>query len=296
MAVGPSHDVWFCDTIGHSIDSISPHGDVTAYPGLPGHEPAMGIVGGPDGNIWYGARGGGVVRMTPSGSSTFFSIAMGIRIIAMTVGSDENIWAIGYNLSGACGCLVKITTSGRITIYPPQNGSDQLLSIATGSDGNVWYVAADLNGSTIERATPGGVFASFKTSARAYRIAAAKDGDMYASLPGSGPNADGGVLLRITPAGRINQIPGTADMIDGMSDVTEGPDGNIWGNAYCSTAAQCLVKFDVASRRYSETKIPCAPAYVDSMLIETGSDRNVWLQPAHGTCSSDAILEYVTGL
>src|SRR5579863_6190079 len=133
MAVGPSHDVWFCDTIGHSIDSISPHGDVTAYPGLPGHEPAMGIVGGPDGNIWYGARGGGVVRMTPSGSSTFFSIAMGIRIIAMTVGSDENIWAIGYNLSGACGCLVKITTSGRITIYPPQNGSDQLLSIATRS-------------------------------------------------------------------------------------------------------------------------------------------------------------------
>jgi virginiamycin B lyase len=306
MASGPSGDVWFCDDHFKTIDSISPAGVVTVYPGMANHEPGGGLVAAPDGNIWYGARGGGIVRMTPGGSLTFFRFPRLhpndfsrydlVLVRAMTVGSDGNIWSIDYNIAGTCGCLTSISMTGHVTLYPSPDGPQDFFGIATGSDGNIWYTAGS---STIERVTPGGVFTRFITPTGLYKIALAKDGDLYASGSNFKPNSTLGVLARITPSGQISFVPDIPGFPNGLTALTEGPDGNVWGNGDCSNngPAQCLVKYDVVAKTFSLLVMPDCFADDTFGTLITGPDRNIWLQPGPQVCRpNNMIVEYLTGL
>jgi virginiamycin B lyase len=292
LAAGPSGDVWFCDTRGKAIDSMSSTGVVTSYPGLQNHEPCCGLAVGPDGNIWYGANGGGLVRMTPLGSLTFFRMPKGEYALYITAGPDGNIWTAGYNVGIGSYHLSKITMTGEVTLYPPQPGNAGIKAIIAGPDGNIWYNDFESpGGSIIGRVTPDGVFTQFKTPRIGEdRLVPAKDGNLY-----SATGVDF-VLAKITTRGRISYIKGTQNMVDGPYNLTEGPDGNVWGNIECFQSYECLFRYDVVSGSFFMTKIPRPALAIANTLLIAGPDGNIWIQPYHCHCGPNMIFEYLTGL
>ncbi|MBN2574131.1 MAG: hypothetical protein JXP73_06165 [Deltaproteobacteria bacterium] len=130
---------------------IAPDGQTTQHEACPGGtskctrdhccEVPDPLVIGSDGNLWF--RWGdavpyreyvtGIVRMSPSGSPSYFRFGSSDR---MTLGPDGNIWSsFGPSIS-------RITPSGDSTYFRLPDGVIAQ-QIATGPDGNPWLALKD---------------------------------------------------------------------------------------------------------------------------------------------------------
>ena len=123
--------------------SLSPStpGNITEYnvPGI-----GLGLVAGPDGNIWFteasipSGRSLGSVRR-PARSS-LLRIAGGGPRRSITVGPDQNLW-----FTDDTGKIGTITIpAGAITEYAVPNASPTVITSAP--DGNLWFTAAGTSG------------------------------------------------------------------------------------------------------------------------------------------------------
>ena len=106
---------------------------------------SVGIVRGPDGNIWFDAVTGDgkgyISTATTSGVVTNYQFSMTYPTVGrVAVGPDGNIWAAIMNLSPSGGSnKVEIcTTSGSIS-EQTLPGYSSPYGIVAGSDGNVWF-------------------------------------------------------------------------------------------------------------------------------------------------------------
>ncbi len=152
---------------------------------FPGSNTPVGLVKGPDGNIWYADSSGTVGYFSiPGHVITQMAATGGANPSYLTVGSDGHIWftvpngsyvqnvstsgtlsaqypmpssigGLGGIVSGSDGALwvaggaggiARVTTSGVVTTYSQGLGpTDDPFAMATGPDGNIWFTETNAN-------------------------------------------------------------------------------------------------------------------------------------------------------
>ena len=200
--------------VGCSIAFVPTIKEYDVAPYLP-----TALTPGPDGNVWMTDLISNVVKITPAGAVSGYSVGAGnTGPDAITVGSDGNLWFSEFTGQQ----IGKVTTAGQVTLYQPfaATGYGDISGIFKGPDGNFWVGEG---ASEITKITPDGL------TATAYTLTTyANPGNLT-----SGPN--GGLLFTeatspdigtITTSGVISEYA-TADGAASWG-ATMGPDGNIW--------------------------------------------------------------------
>lgn len=194
-----------------------PSPSVTLFPlPTPASQP-MGIVSGPDGNLWFTEGNRDVVgRISPQGAITEFPTpTKGSQPSAITVGPDRNLWFT--EMSG--NKVARITPSGAVTEYAiPTAYSYPMGGITTGPDGALWFT--EWNAGKVARVDLAGQVTEFAAGTDTPgQIVAGRDGNLW--FTGSG-----GSLWRISPSGTTGRV-GVGDLT-GVWALTVDRAGNLW--------------------------------------------------------------------
>ena len=89
----------------------------------------------PDGSLWIAGAGDRIVKMTPQGETTSFSIPAGRGPNDIVLGPDGALWFTEIK-SNSIG---RITTAGRYRSFPVPTAAAQPFGIAVGPDRNIWF-------------------------------------------------------------------------------------------------------------------------------------------------------------
>ncbi|MBA2607770.1 MAG: hypothetical protein H0U92_02400, partial [Actinobacteria bacterium] len=186
---GPDHAMWFTESYTNTIGRITTAGVITEFP--VGRWGASRIIAGPDGALWFTGHGD-------------------------TTGSGE--WGIGY--------IGRITTSGAVTIFPV--GKDPR-EIIVGPDGKLWVVDQILG---IFRVSTSGVVEDLAVDTGIINplftgLTRGPDDAMWFSVASSQHSE---FLGRIDTSGTTTykSLYPEANTGGNISELTTGPDGNIW--------------------------------------------------------------------
>jgi virginiamycin B lyase len=136
ITAGPDRAMWFVTAIFNKIGRITTTGLVTNVYKMPtGLSGTGSIATGPDGALWFTARGA-IGRMTTSGHFSVFHLANRTgRPTDITRGPDGNLWFVEENTSK----VGRITTSGRVTEFSLPTVGARPEGIVRGADGNLWF-------------------------------------------------------------------------------------------------------------------------------------------------------------
>jgi streptogramin lyase len=109
---------------------------------LPSISEPVGIVAGPDGNLWFAEEtGNNIGRITPAGVITEFPVPTSAsQPQGITAGSDGNLWfteSVGNNIG-------RITPAGVITEFAVPAAGEPI-GITAGADGNLWFTEVSAN-------------------------------------------------------------------------------------------------------------------------------------------------------
>jgi len=138
----------------------------------------IGIVSGPDGNLWFTeGTNNGIGRITTGGVVTEFTAGMTAGSIPRSIvaGPDGNLWFTenGGNRVG------RITTAGVITEFGGLSAGSTL--ITRGPDGNLWFT--ERTASAVGSITTGGAVTEYTAGITAasgpFGIAAGPDGNIW---------------------------------------------------------------------------------------------------------------------
>ena len=161
ITAGPDGNLWFIqgaprETGGGLIGRITPAGVVTVMSPRPGVF-VGGITSGPDGNLWFteidGQENGTIVRITPAGDPTAFSVGItGTYPGEITAGCDGNLWFtenfLDRDTEVIDGRIGLITPKGKVTEFSAGiTGTPS--AITAGPDGNLWFTESDAQGNGI---------------------------------------------------------------------------------------------------------------------------------------------------
>lgn len=132
--------VWFAETFGNAIGSITPEGQIREF-SLPSPKSyPSGITVGPEGNLWFAETLGSkpaIGRITPSGRFTHFPLIPGRdQPQQLVAGKDGRLWFIDGPAQ-----IGRITPGGRVTRIKLPNPASDLTGIVAGPKGTVWYSA-----------------------------------------------------------------------------------------------------------------------------------------------------------
>ena len=178
----------------------------------------QGITSGPDGNLWFTENTrNAVVRLTPSGVFTFFTVpTAGANPHGITTGPDGALWFTEFNANKIGRIEV---SSGSITEFAGVTGSPD--RITAGPDGNLWFTEPFPFDSRIGRITPSGTVTEFSlaSGAQPRDIIAGADGNLWVTEYGAGQ------LAQITPAGVITEVQSVKG---GPWGIGRASDGAIW--------------------------------------------------------------------
>lgn len=245
LTLGPEGNVWF--TEGGStvaIGRITPSGEITEFTsGLkPGSQP-KNIVSGPDGDLWFTDDGTtpAIGRVTPGGEITEYEAGLrtGSKPTGIVAGPDGDLWFTeGWELSKA---IDRITPAGTITRFATGLGEEDcsLLcnvdGLVSGPDGNLWFRDSGGATVTIGRITPAGVVTQFDTG-QGFRdspqaLVSGTEGNLWFADVGTmtvGSPGVGVAIGRITPSGAITEFSSGLFGSENPTDLTPGPEGNIW--------------------------------------------------------------------
>ena len=189
---------------------------------------------GSDGAIWFSNSRGGlqaqaIGRVDASGTFTEYDIPwpMSAAPFGMNLGPDGNVWFAEF-YEGRVG---RITPAGTLTDFALGPGGHRPSDVAAGPDGNMWVVeSAD---PTIERlSTSGTLLNTYNVGQNLFRIVAGPDGAMWFVDSNN-------VIGRIDMTGKLwlwslpCYIPNyvnfcTPGYFQADTDITVGPDGNLW--------------------------------------------------------------------
>jgi uncharacterized repeat protein (TIGR03803 family) len=257
---------------GGTIYEISPSGTETLFYSF-ASMPWAGLIQGSDGNFYGTTASGGssgrgtVFTLTPSGTETvLYSFPAGSSepYCGLIQGSDGNFYGTtGANGTSDDGTVFGITPSGVKTVLHvfPKTGSDGEIPYAgviQGSDGNFYgttYFGGSSGFGTVFKVTPSG------TETVLYSFAGGSDGEHpYASvIQGSDGNFYGttyqggasgyGTVFKITPSGTETVLHsfagGSSDGANPEAGLTQGTDGNFYGNTYLGGAGNLGTVFEI---------------------------------------------------
>jgi streptogramin lyase len=286
LTVGPDGNLWFTEssqdaTSPGAIGRITPTGAITQFQLPTGDGSPSSLMVGPDGDLWF-TDGAGIGRITPAGDITQFP--GGGR--DLTVGPDGNLWFID---GGAIG---RITPAGVATYFPLPESQGSLSGLTVGPDGNLWsrdYFLYDFGASppgNVDRITPAGAITQFPLpDGFPGDLTVGPDGNLWFTVEGGTGfyGSRGYGIGRITPSGAITEfaLPGNHDpAYYASSDLTAGPDGNLWFNEALLTItglqrgaaigritpSGAITRFPLRTRRD-----------FNQGVLTTGSDGNLWL-------------------
>jgi virginiamycin B lyase len=194
----------------------------------------IGIIRGPDANVWLTDFYHGLVRLDRSGRRKTFPLTYSSGGVMhrflpayATVGADGRFYVTGCVDTGAtCAVVAVVTTSGAISVVAlPSGESARFSGIALGPDGNVWFTEAG----HVAKMTP----------AQAVTEYPYPSGETTNVLSGMAVGADGNMWfteLDTISAGRIEPATGAiveyalaAQDIDcGVSGMMAAADGNLY--------------------------------------------------------------------
>ncbi len=99
LMLGPDGDLWLTVNEEEGVGKIAKFtasGWLTEY-ALPAGSIAAGIVGGPEGNLWFADQGTSKVgKITTSGTITEYALPKGSGPLGITEGPDRNLWYTDY--------------------------------------------------------------------------------------------------------------------------------------------------------------------------------------------------------
>src|ERR1700682_425632 len=228
-------NIWYFDVGQTLVGRVTPAGVITQYPVPAAGSGSRSIIGAPDGNIWMAGRVQApttdtdlIIKVSPAGVVTRFSVGVGVGPESITWGPDGNIWFTEF-WSGQIG---RMTPVGETTKFP---GGSQLRGIVTGPDHNLWFVQSDFNRAAIGRMTTSGVVTLFPLGGSADQqlqpadIIAGPDGNLWFNETHK--------LGRISVAGVITRFQISAK--GHPTGLAAGPDGNVWfTNAFENTVGR----------------------------------------------------------
>ena len=259
---------------GGTIYEISPSGTETLFYSF-ASMPWAGLIQGSDGDFYGTTASGGtsgrgtVFMLTPGGSETIlysFPAGSSEPYCGVIQGSDGNFYGTtGANGTSDDGTVFKITPSGSETVLHTfaKTGTDGQIPYAgliEGSDGN--FYGTTYNGGahglgTVFKVTPGG------TETVVYSFAGGSDGEHpYADvIQGSDGNFYGttyqggtggyGTVFKITPSGTETILyafaGGTSDGAYPEAGLTQGSDGDLYGNTYQGGAFGLGTVFEITT-------------------------------------------------
>jgi virginiamycin B lyase len=225
LTVGPEGKVWFAGTrlgdpaggLAGSVGPSSPPAQPAAEALAKGPELA-GIAAGPDGNLWMTApTANAIVRMSPSGSLTTFSLAAVapglVKPTGIVTGADGALW---FTAEGS-SAIGRITTDGKITAYQlPPNSAPH--AIAAGGEGQIWFTEPGT--ASIGRIASNGEVASFPlpgSGGKPNGITRGPENNLWFTETGA-PR-----IGTVTLAGQITEFDAEA-----AGPIVAGSDGNLW--------------------------------------------------------------------
>ena len=154
ITFGPDGNIWFTETVGSPgvvasqarfanvgrIGTITPSGGISEYGVSASVALLVGIVTGPDHNLWAIDRAANqVLRVTVSGLVKAYQMPTpNSEPNSIAVGPDGNLWITEIY----AGELARMTTSGIFTEFKLPGSSDAPVRIAAGPDGNLWVTEA----------------------------------------------------------------------------------------------------------------------------------------------------------
>ncbi len=227
---------------------------ITNPPGGP-----EGITLGPDGNLWFSIQFSSQIgRITPTGAVTVFDIPnVDAGPIDIARGPDNNMWFAEYGNSYVTDeYLGRISPVAPYTItqYPVPLLSAgnvvagptgvQLWGVTAGPDGNVWFT--EYNNHAIGHMAPDGT---------------------------------GGVALS-TPLGLTNPTDNPSVLGSYPSEITVGPDGNIW---YADEGGGKIGMVPLTATKSSQImEFALSDPGAGPCGIAAGPDGNIWFAEQNG--------------
>lgn len=183
---------------------------------------------GPDGAFWFTERSEStnaniqrIGRMTLSGQVTEYAILTGSWFTSdIITGPDGALWFTGY--SGAIG---RITTSGKVTLYPTKS-SIGVLGLTVGSDGAIWFT----DGIDIDRVSTNGLLTATQgVYLGPSSITTGRDGALWGVYRnGTVQRIDTSRLdHRFSPPRYTTTTYDVHDLLF-PGGITTGPDGALW--------------------------------------------------------------------
>ncbi|MBK5219410.1 MAG: hypothetical protein JJE35_06470 [Thermoleophilia bacterium] len=230
---------------------------------------ALGLVSGPDGNLWFVGHNYSLGRdlvgkVTPSGAVSEFEVSAQASPAAAEIaaGTDGSLWFTDPN-SNAIG---RVTTSGQITKFAVPTPGAAPTAIAAGP-GGLWFTeeAADkigriaYNGTITEFSLPAG--------ARPTGIAVGPENALWVTAKGSGK------IARLTPSGTVTEFS-LPDPDSLPHAIVAGPGGDLW---FSEEAAPRVGRITPAGV-IDEFPVPTRSGTYD---LAVATDGDLWFTSGH---------------
>ena len=204
VAASPDGNVWFTEQTGSRVGFVTPDFEVTELD-VPSGKP-FDISVAADGNAWFTEPAENVIgRVTPAGVVTLFDLPTANSAPSrLTPGPDSKMW---FAAVGA-GSIGSIDADGNVTEYPVELAAGRTLgSLTGGPDGGIWFteVGAPRTDRVIRHMTTSGAFSTV-------------------TLPVVQDRYQGGLPVSPEP-----------------TDITAGPDGQMWVTAQLSPFEDSVV-------------------------------------------------------
>ena len=290
LTAGPDGNLWFLETGANRVGRITPAGVSVDFAAPSWFGDFSSITAGSDGNLWFTTMTGGVVRMTPGGSTTVFLFDLSTQAPGgITTGPDGNLWFTEV----ATRRIGRLTPSGSLTEFagPGNPGPTGFTAGLAGTAGrSVWLTLEDANAIDVvvpPPGTPSTMAVPPTPHARPHGVIAGPDGNLWFTERGANQIAMmGSSVARVTeyPIPTANSQP---------SGIASGSDGNLW---FTESAAGRIGRI-TPTGTITEFELPSSNSHPDG--IAPGPDGNLWF--AEGGASrvgritpAGQITEFVT--
>jgi streptogramin lyase len=250
------------EALSQATGSVLPVGQVSTYP-LPEKSAPVGIVVGPDGNLWFTEwKSSKIGKITSAGKVTEYGLPAASGPAYIANGPDGHLWFTD-STSNKIG---KITTSGMVTEYALPTGS-AVWGITAGPDEKLWFTACASN--KIGKITTVGIITEYTVptlKSCPNQITTGPDGNLWFLEQTSGK------VAKATTSGTMTEyaVKEATNSLGG--GIAVGPDNNLWF-AINKTGASKIGKMTTGGT-LTEYVLSSGTSYAAG--IAKAADGNLW--------------------